>query len=102
MKRREFLRSATTGLIGATALAACADDGAEGVGPAVQPVERVAWRLVSSFPRGLDTIYGAAEVLAERVLQMSDERFRIRTYPAGEIVPLLVAAAGVASAETHA
>ncbi len=87
MKRREFLRSATTGLIGATALAACADEGAEGAGAAVQPVERVSWRLVSSFPRGLDTIYGAAEVLAERVLQMSDERFRIRTYPAGEIVP---------------
>ncbi len=87
MKRREFLRSATTGLIGATALAACADEGAEGAGPAVQPVERVSWRLVSSFPRGLDTIYGAAETLAERVLQMSDGRFRIRAYPAGEIVP---------------
>ena len=87
MKRREFLRSATTGLIGAAALGACADEAAEGAGPAVQPKERVSWRLVSSFPRGLDTIYGAAEVLAERALQMSDGRFRIRAYPAGEIVP---------------
>ncbi|MEE9282132.1 MAG: TRAP transporter substrate-binding protein [Myxococcota bacterium] len=87
MKRREFLRTATA-LVGGTALAACADDGPESsAAPAVQTTERVRWRLVSSFPRGLDTIYGAAEFLAERVEQMSGGRFSIRPYPAGEIVP---------------
>ena len=87
MKRREFLRAATA-LVGGTALAACADDGRESSAvPAVQTSERVRWRLVSSFPRGLDTIYGSAEFLAERVEQMSAGRFSIRPYPAGEIVP---------------
>ncbi len=87
MKRREFLGSAAA-LVGASALAACADEGTEsGAAPAVHTTERVSWRLVSSFPRGLDTIYGGAEVLADRVARMSGGRFRIRPYPAGEIVP---------------
>ncbi len=66
--------------------AACAGGGAEG--PAV--VRRtVRWRLASSFPRSLDTIYGSAEVLAEQVRVMSGGTFEIRVYPAGELVPAL-------------
>jgi len=49
----------------------------------------VTWRLASSFPRGLDTIYGAAETVAKRVKALSGGRFVIRTFPAGEIVPPL-------------
>ena len=45
------------------------------------------WRLVSSYSRGLDTIYGAAEVLAERVSHLTGGQFRIVVYPAGELVP---------------
>ena len=45
------------------------------------------WRLSSSFSRSLDTIYGAAEVLAERVGQLTNGRFTIRVFPAGELVP---------------
>jgi TRAP-type mannitol/chloroaromatic compound transport system substrate-binding protein len=47
------------------------------------------WRLASSFPRSLDTIYGASEVLAERVSAMTEGRFQIRAYPGGELVPAL-------------
>lgn len=47
----------------------------------------VNWRLSSSFPRSLDTLYGSCEVLSERVKVLSDGRFNIRAYPAGEIVP---------------
>jgi len=47
----------------------------------------VVWRLTSSFPRRLDTIFGGAEVLAERVAAMSGGDFQIQVYPAGEIVP---------------
>jgi TRAP-type mannitol/chloroaromatic compound transport system substrate-binding protein len=43
--------------------------------------------LASSFPRGLDTIYGTAEILAERLAALSDGAFTIRPYPAGELVP---------------
>jgi len=47
----------------------------------------VVWRLVSSFPRSLDTIFGGAETLADTVEALSGGRFRIIPYPAGEIVP---------------
>lgn len=50
---------------------------------------RIHWRLVSSFPRGLDTIYSAAEMLAEKVRVLSGGNFIIRSYPGGEMVPPL-------------
>lgn len=83
MDRRKFL----TGAAGAGLLAACGAKQATDGAPAVITQPSITWRLASSFPRGLDTIFGAAEVLAERVEAMTDGRFRIRTYPAGEIVP---------------
>ena len=55
--------------------------------PAVQTSQNVTWRLASSFPNSLDTIYGAAEVLVRRVEQLTEGRFRIRPYSAGELVP---------------
>ena len=57
--------------------------------PAVQTSPHVSWRLASSFPNSLDTIYGASNVLADRVLEMTGGRFRIRPYAAGELVPAL-------------
>jgi TRAP-type mannitol/chloroaromatic compound transport system substrate-binding protein len=91
MKRREFLESALLGAAGAT-LAGCEGPQprapeASGAGPAVHTGKKVMWRLASSFPRSLDTIYGGAEVLSERVAAMSDGAFQIKPYPAGELVP---------------
>ena len=40
---------------------------AAGVSPAVRAQTTVRWRLASSFPKSLDTIYGAAEVVAKRI-----------------------------------
>lgn len=71
-------------------LAGCGGGGegaAEGGAPAVQTQRTVRWRLVSSFTRSLDTIYGAAQVMADRLEQLTDGRFQIRPYPAGELVP---------------
>ena len=94
MKRREFLKQVVTGsaglAAGVTAVAGCGGGEpatAQGDGPAVVTTKKVRWRMASSFPRGLDTIYGAAEVLAERVAAMTDGNFEIRVYPAGELVP---------------
>ena len=87
LDRRRFLGHGALGL-GAATLAACAGD-AGGEGPAVHTNKKVTWRLASSFPRGLDTIFGAAEVMADRLEKMSDGRFRVRCYPGGEIVPNL-------------
>lgn len=47
----------------------------------------VRWRLASSFPKSLDTIYGAAEQLAARVQAITDGRFQIRVFAGGELVP---------------
>lgn len=47
------------------------------------------WKCASSYPRSLDTIYGGAEELAEIVRKMTNHKFNIRVYPAGEIAPPL-------------
>ncbi len=87
MKRRDFIKGAAAGVAAGTA-AACGGGGDDkgGSAPAASK-RRVIWRLASSFPRGLDTIYGGSETLAEQVEAMSGGRFKIRPYPAGEIVP---------------
>ncbi|AFZ66152.1 TRAP transporter substrate-binding protein [Deinococcus peraridilitoris] len=47
----------------------------------------VRWRLASSFPKSLDTIFGGADVIADRVNKMSGGAFQIRIFEAGELVP---------------
>lgn len=86
--RRMFLGRALAGAAGG-AVAGCGGGMGEAGGdaPGVQAQPNVQWRVVSSFPRSLDTIYGAAERLAERVEALTDGRFRIHVYPSGEIVP---------------
>jgi TRAP-type mannitol/chloroaromatic compound transport system substrate-binding protein len=90
MKRREFLKAA--GVSGAAAAAA-------GVAmPAVaQQMPELKWRLTSSFPKSLDTIYGAGEAFAKAVGEMTDNRFQIQVFAAGEIVPGLSAADAVSN-----
>ena len=84
--RRRFLQGAAVGA-GAT-LAGCSGGGAgEGNGPAVHTGKRVTWRLASSFPRSLDTLFGCAETLSECLETISAGNFRLRPYSAGELVP---------------
>jgi len=80
MERRSFLKHAGAGAVaGATALVAA---------PAIaQSTPAVKWRLASSFPKSLDTIYGGADDLANRVRALTDGKFDIRPFAAGEIVP---------------
>lgn len=48
---------------------------------------QIKWRLASSFPKSLDTIYGGAETLAKRVAALTDGRFEIRVFAGNELVP---------------
>ena len=57
--------------------------------PAVHTKKKIRWRLASSFPRSLDTLYGSAEILADRVREMTDGNFDIRVYPGGELTGAL-------------
>jgi TRAP-type mannitol/chloroaromatic compound transport system substrate-binding protein len=85
MKRRQFLKVAGVGAA-TTAIAA----------PAIaQSSPEVKWRLTSSFPKSLDTIYGASEVLAKAVAEATDNKFQIQVFAAGEVVPGLQAADAV-------
>jgi TRAP-type mannitol/chloroaromatic compound transport system substrate-binding protein len=45
--------------------------------------------MASSFPKSLDTLYGTAEQIGARVSKLTDGRFEIRVFAAGEIVPAL-------------
>ena len=65
----------------------CTEASSEGGAAAVHTQPKIRWRLISSFPRSLDTIFGAADVFAQRVLATTGGNFDIRVYPAGEIVP---------------
>jgi TRAP-type mannitol/chloroaromatic compound transport system substrate-binding protein len=86
MKRRQFLKAAGAGAAASTAIAM----------PAIaQAMPEVKWRLTSSFPKSLDTIYGAAETFSKAVAEATDNRFQIQVFAAGEIVPGLQAADAV-------
>ena len=55
----------------------------------------IRWRCASSFPRSLDTIFGAGEHVGKRVAALTDGKFQIRAFPAGELVPGLEVANAV-------
>ncbi len=77
MERRKFLQHAgLTGILAA------------GAAPAIaQSAPTIKWRLTSSFPKSLDTIYGGAETLANRVKALTGGKFDIQVFASGEIAP---------------
>ena len=81
MRRRHFLKGAGIG-VAASAIAA----------PAIaQSSPEIKWRLTSSFPKSLDTIFGAAEIISKAVSEATEGKFQIQVHAAGELVPGLQA-----------
>jgi TRAP-type mannitol/chloroaromatic compound transport system substrate-binding protein len=77
MQRRKFLTNA--GIAGILAA---------GVAPAaIAQQANIRWRLASSFPKALDTIFGGAEEFARQVKEMSGGKFIISVHPGGELMP---------------
>ncbi|MDO5692786.1 MAG: TRAP transporter substrate-binding protein DctP [Pseudomonadota bacterium] len=60
---------------------------ATGVAPAVHAQAAVRWRIATSFPKSLDTIYGSAEKFAQTVKALSGGKFDVTAHPAGELMP---------------
>ncbi len=79
MKRREFLS-----IVGGGAAAITVAK------PAIaQSAPQIKWRLATSWPKSLDTLFGACEVFSKRISEITDGRFQIQVFAAGEIVPAL-------------
>lgn len=77
MERRSFIRK--TGIAGVLAA---------GAAPAIVHAQTaIRWRLASSFPKSLDTIYGGGEVFAKKVGEMTGGKFQISVHAGGELVP---------------
>ncbi len=92
LERRSFVRQA--GLAGVLAA---------GVAPAVvQAQAQLRWRLASSFPKSLDTIYGGGEVFAKKVSEMSGGKFQISVHAAGELMPAFGVVDGVQNGTVEA
>jgi len=88
MQRRSFMRNAAAGAAVATIAA-----------PAIgQAQAQVRWRLASSFPKALDTIFGAAEVFSKQVSAATGGRFQISVHAAGELMPAFGVVDGVQQA----
>ncbi|HEY4663974.1 MAG TPA: TRAP transporter substrate-binding protein DctP [Comamonas sp.] len=84
MDRRSMLKNA--GIAGVLAAAAA---------PAVHAQPALRWRIASSFPKSLDTIYGAAEVFAQSVKAQTGGKFDITVHQAGELMPAFNVVDGV-------
>lgn len=77
MKRRQFIQAAGLGVAGAAVAA-----------PAIaQSNPEIKWRMPASWPKSLDTLYGGVEVMCKAVSDMTDGKFQIQPFAAGEIVP---------------
>ena len=76
MDRRSLLKGAGLGA-GLSAVAA----------PAIaQSQPEVRWRMASSYPKILDTLYGAGAMISKRVAAATDNKFQLQVFAAGEIV----------------
>src|SRR5258708_9102662 len=85
MKRRQFLKATGIGLAG-SAIAA----------PAIaQSMPEIKWRMTTTWPKSLDTIYGACEIFSKAVAEATDNKFQIQVFAGGEIVPGLQTADAV-------
>jgi len=79
MNRRKFLAAGGAGLAASTIAA-----------PAIaQSSPTISWRMACSWPKSLDTIFGGAEYFANRLAEMTDQKFQVRVFAGGEIVPPL-------------
>ena len=76
MKRRQFLKAGGVGLAAGLASPAIA-----------QTAPTLRWRLTTTFPKSLDTLYGACEMFSKVVGELSDQKFQVQVFGPGEIVP---------------
>ena len=87
MKRRKLLAYSATGAVTTASLAACTQETSGQSTATSSALPTVRWKMATSWPTSLDTLYGAATEVADRVEAMTDGRFTIEVFAGGEIVP---------------
>ncbi|MBP0031125.1 TRAP transporter substrate-binding protein [Roseofilum sp. Guam] len=91
MKRRKLLAYTTTGAATTLALAACSAQTTTSQNTRTSPTNsalpNIRWKMATSWPTSLDTLYGSAKMVADKVESMTDGRFVIEVFAGGEIVP---------------
>lgn len=88
MQRRKLLHAGTTALVaaGTGLLSSCTIRKEDKSNPVISRPQ-VRWRMATSWPHSLDTIYGGAETICQRVNALSNGDFQIKPYASGELVP---------------
>ncbi|MEM8721433.1 MAG: TRAP transporter substrate-binding protein [Cyanobacteria bacterium P01_G01_bin.39] len=90
MKRRHLIDRLAIAATTSTILVACDQTNNQTANsPTVQAndLPNIRWKMVTSWPKSLDTIYGGAQTVCDRVAAMTGGRFQIQPFAAGEIVP---------------
>ena len=78
MKRRDFIKVTGAG-VACTAIMAAPE--------IAQSMPEIKWRMPTSWPKSLDTLYGGAEMMAKVVAEATDNKFQIQPFAGGDIVP---------------
>jgi hypothetical protein len=79
MERRQVLKGTGVGLVAAAVAA-----------PAIaQSAPTVRWRLATTFPKSLDTLYGACEMFSKSLADVSDQAFMVQGIRPGRSGPRL-------------
>lgn len=79
MKRRDFIKTASAGVLAAPVAASLA-------APAIAQ-GKMQWKLVSAWPKNLPGPGVAAQTLADRITSLSGGRIEVKLFAAGELVP---------------
>jgi TRAP-type mannitol/chloroaromatic compound transport system substrate-binding protein len=95
MERRRFLVKA-----GGALVAAGAATTVEAPNVIAQP--KIQWRMVTTWPKGLATLHGAAVRFSEMVDRLSEGRLKIQVFAGGELVPPLQSFDAVAGGTVQA
>jgi TRAP-type mannitol/chloroaromatic compound transport system substrate-binding protein len=86
MQRRHLLRNFAISAGTATVVSAC-QNAANAPRVEADDLPKLNWKMATSWPKSLETIFGGAQTVADRVGAMTGGKFTIECYQADEIVP---------------
>lgn len=89
MKRKQFLQRAIVGAATGIALGACRSQSASNSDTPSTTLPTLNWQMATSWPVSLDTIFGGAQTVVDRVSALTGGKFTITPRAAGELTPPL-------------